>query len=267
MKNTLNAVSSQHIFGFATGLAVGFMLAALVTWVFDEMGTSSESTAELQLWKWWLGHGVTLMSAAIAVGGISRQIQANKELEQAKAVRALEAEVAALPLLVSKILDVAKRGIQETIGLEHFVEAELRRPGLTLDDEHIASIKAILQVAEPPLRSKLIAILHSYQVALASAKWDLRGKLAIGPSVQTSVTRNRIDLCYRWARVHALAESLLGYARGKPENDAYDFPVDRIVTAVSLAGTAPDAFPDLIDFFQRQARRDAAKPLHGLFAD
>lgn len=246
--------------GFPGGLASGTIITLMLCWLFDpQVGAIIESEAVS-----FVTIAATIAAAAIAYEGILRQIRHQNEIEADRKLAELEAERAAMPLALSRICEISRRGIQDLVGHEEIYGA-LANEDMSLEATHVQSIKAMIKVSPVPVRVRLQAILRGYQVALASTDWELSDPLVKTPHDQGADGYTRISLCYRWALLHALAESLFNFSRGGSADLDLPFPNDRLMSAVKLSGVVPEWYSDFEGFFQRAVARASKEPLEGLF--
>lgn len=248
--------------GFPCGLAVGVSSTfALCYFIDPRVGPifGSEAISVFAIIA-------TLAAAAIAYSGVLRQITHQNEIEKNRKAGELEAERAALPIALSRVCEISRRGIQDVVEHKN-VYSELANENMHLEITHIESIKAMIKVSPPDVQSRLQSILAGYQLAMASLDGNLGGSLVKAPASQSLDGKNRIALCFRWALLYSLAESLFDFSRGGREAFTGRFPDQRVLSAVRLSGVVPSQFDDFSEFFQRMINRYANKPLGSMFAE
>ncbi len=248
---------------FPVGLTTGVIATLFLCWLLDPRVGPIISGQSAQ----FVTIGVTLLAAAIAYTGILKQIRHRSELEELRRGMAMEAERAILPLALSRVCEISRRGIQDIVG--HIeIHGTLADESMKLELTHIESIKAMIRVSDQPVRVRLQAILRGYQVALASVDWDdLTDPLTKSPEPQCADGHTRISLCYRWALLYALAESLFDFARGAEPVLNEPFPNERVLSAVRFSGVVVDWYTDFEGFLKRAVEREAKKPLAELFIE
>lgn len=248
--------------GFPGGAATGTIGTLAMCWLLDpRVGPIIESEAVS-----FFAIAATIAAAAIAYAGILRQIRHQNEIEDVRKLAELEAERAAMPIALSRICEISRRGIQDLVGHGE-IHGKLADENMSLDATHVQSIKTMIKVSTLPVRVRLQAILRGYQVALASTDWDLSDPLVKAPDNQGADGYTRISLCYRWALLHALAESLFNFSRGGSPDLDEPFPNERLLSAVKFAGVVPEWYTDFEGFFQRAIDRAANEPLEKLFIE
>ncbi|WP_375690200.1 hypothetical protein [Pseudooceanicola sp. LIPI14-2-Ac024] len=247
--------------GFPAGLAVGVIATLAMCWLLDpELGPVFEAEAAS-----FFAIGATITAAAIAYAGILRQISHSEEVAERRRMREADAEIASLPLALTRVCQVAQRGIQDIV--EHSnIHGTILPCTTELEKDHIDSIKAAIVVSDTPVKERLQGILRGYQLALASEDFGPLQSISKDPLKQSLGGINRISLSYRWALVHALSEDLFEYSRGGTLDASKPFPNIRVISAVKFAGVEPDEFTDFEGFFKRAIERDAKNPIAKLFA-
>lgn len=244
--------------GFAGGLAVGVIATLVLCWLFDpRLGPIFEAE-----FVSIFAIVATLVAAAVAYGGILRQIAHQNALERNRRLAELEAERAALPLALSRMMGISRRKIQDIVGHDEVVIG-LEEESTDFEVTHLESIKAMIKVADEPVRHRLHAILRGYQVA--AGRWKFTAPLSKTPEEQSGDGYNRIWISYRWALVHALCESLLDFSRGAAPDFDGDFPNERMMSALVLSGVLADRYTDFKEAFERKIETDAKKPITELF--
>ena len=246
--------------GFPGGLAAGTIATLLLCLLIDPRVGPIISGNSVQ----FVTIGVTLLAAAIAYFGILKQIKHQNDLEDLRDLKAMEAERALLPLALSRICQISSRGIQDLVGHDE-LHCDLADKDMALERTYIESIKAMIKVSDQPVRTRLQAILRGYQLALAGRDWQLTDPLNKDPKPQCADGLQRISLCYRWALVYALAESLFDFARGAEYNLNEPFPNERLLSAVMLSGVAPHFYTGFNDHFERRIEKQTGMPVSELF--
>ena len=247
-------------FGFTGGLAIVVLATLVFFWAVDP-GLRPVSQSEAVSYFAVL---MTLFAAMVAYSGVLRQIGHQQEVEDQRRKAELEAERAALPLALSRICEISRRGIQDVIGHDE-VHQPLAPESLSLEATHTESIKAVIKMSNSQVRPRLQAILRGYQVALANRDRELGDPLSKFPDRQSSGGYERIHLCYRWALLYVLAESLFDFARGG-EAEIFDaLPIGRVSLVVELAGIDPRSYTDFEKTLRQIGCRDSERPLRELF--
>ncbi|SIT90015.1 hypothetical protein SAMN05421665_2954 [Yoonia rosea] len=246
---------------FPAGLAAGTILTISFFWVLD---ASVGSVVQENLVQ-FCTIGATLLAAGVAYGGILHQIKHQALIAETIRIGELEAERAVLPLALSRVCEISIRGMQDIVGHAKVADP-LARVDMVLETTHIESIKATIRVSNAEVSARLQAILRGYQVALASVDWeDLTQPLSVAPNEQNPDSYTRISLCYRWALLYSLAESLFDFARGGELDLTEAFPNVRMFSAARFAGIHPPQYTDFEGFFKRAIERDRMRTIPTFF--
>jgi len=233
--------------GFPGGLATGCIATLVSLWFFDpRLGPVLEGEAAS-----FFAIGATLAAAAVAYAGILRQIGHQRLLEEDRRQGELEAERAALPLALARICEISEQGMQELFD-HRDLTGKLVTAGMKLEETHTETIKAMIKVSPSPVRVRLQAILRGYQVAMASVDWDLRDDVMKVPAKQSADGITKIALCYRWAMVYAIAESLFNFSRGDTAPLVNQHLASQILPATQKAGITPAFYTGFEDAFRRK---------------
>lgn len=242
----------RHFFNFPTGLALGIIATCVLAALLDpRIGPIIEAQG-VQFFT----IGATLLAAGIAYAGIVRQIGHQSELEERRRQQEFEAERAVLPLALSRLSTLSRRGIQETFGIAHVPGDDIAPEGLELEATHVETIKSVIKTCEYPVRVRLQAILRGYQLCIARHCENLGAPPELTFAEQTVRGGKIISRCYSWALISSLVDSLLDFARGATTELQPDFLNERVLTAVYLAGIKPEDYEDFVEFFERAIARD-----------
>ncbi len=248
--------------GFAGGLATGAIATLLMCWFLDSGVKVAIERNVVQ----FITIGTTLVAAAIAYMAVLRQLRHQDDVENDLRARRLEAERAALPIALSRLAEICKRGMQDLIGHEH-ITSPLASENMALETTHIAAIKSMIMVSEDPIRERLQFLLVGYQLAMASVDWEFDSEIKQVPTDQSPDGYNRISLCYRWALLYNVAMSLYTFARSGQKSVAPLFEDNRCLAAVRNSGAWPESFTDFIGFFERAEQRDSNRSLSEKYFD
>lgn len=202
-----------------------------------------------------------LVAAIFAYYGILVQLRHQSNLDARRTQAELEAERAALPLALTRVCEIAERGIQEMVGLGELHGCPPANPNMHLEQTHLVSIKDTIKLTDGPVRDRLQAILRQYQPTLAGHPDMLKGEVIKGPNKQSGDGYNRIAMAYRWGVIYSLSESLFAFSRGKPYELSDKFPDERVLSAVRLAGVVPNWYTDFPGFIERAVERDSKKSI------
>lgn len=242
--------------GFAGGLATGAIATLLLCWFLD---SGVKIAIERNIVQ-FVTIGTTLVAAAIAYMAVLRQLRHQDDVENDRRARSLEAERAALPIALSRLVEICERGMQDLIGHEH-ITSPLAPENMALETTHISAIKTMIMVSEDPIRERLQFLLVGYQLAMASVDWELEDEIMEVPTDQSPDGSIRISLCYRWALLHNVAMSLYAFARTGQKSVVPLYENNRCLSAVRNSGASPEAFTDFIGFFERAEQRDSNRSL------
>lgn len=205
--------------GFALGLAIGFMLSFLIIWVMD----GSSNVIQTYLSE-HITHIVTVLAAALALFGISKQIQSNFELMEKTRLAKLDAAKATLPIVLSNIVGLCEERYYSIAFGQSTPEPSMQ---WEITDFELATLKECIEHSEGFEKVLLLQIGRVYQVLVS--RWNTleHNQIFGAPDTPTNTLAfaNRLEQFHAiegWAALRSIAMSLFDYSRGARSNPSFD---------------------------------------------
>lgn len=209
----------SYLDGVALGLTLGFMLSILVVWALEDATPLVQKFVSDHV-----THAVTLLAAALALLGISRQIQSNFELTERTRLAKLDAAKATLPIVLSNI---------SSLCMERYYAiawGTKERPDNTrweITETELTTLKECIEHADGVEKDLMLQICRVYQVLVA--RWDSLefSRIFGAPALEEGDTKmldrlNQFGAISNWAVLRAIATSLFDYSRGAVSNPTND---------------------------------------------
>lgn len=205
----------RYLDGLALGLTLGFLVSTGTLWILD----STRSVVQIFL-KEHLTHFFTLGAAALALWGVSRQIQSNVEMLEKTRLAKLDAAKSSLPIVLSNIVAISKNRCEAiTNGIN--TKTPSRRWDIT--DFELSVLRDTIEYASPSEKYHLQQIIRIYQVLIS--RWE--GKVFVNfhssPVLKEGdyrlfELRTLYQTLLDWIILEEICNSLFKYSRGNKLN-------------------------------------------------
>lgn len=208
-------MKKRFLLNLPLGILIGAVLALGLAWIFDK----SVMDDAKRNWSYLFSAAATLFGAALALMGVFSSIANQNRLAEEVRQRDLAAWRAALPFALSKMIEVARNGIDAALGgndaptwSQSDIEAKLMP-----DASVVETLRSCIKSAEPIAAAWIARLLAMHQVYLARSN-----RISKLPTFNFSAesdceNRDRLALARDWAIFHLVAEFLFDYARGEVE--------------------------------------------------
>ena len=212
-------MKNRYLDGLALGIAIGFAASIGVVWVLED---GIEPVRKFLVDH--ITHVVTLLAAALALLGMSRQMQSNIELAEQNRLSRLDAAKATLPIVLSNISKISEERFYSIAFGKSTPAPDMR---WEISDFELSTLKECIENAGGFEKELMLEVIRVYQVLMA--RWDslelvkLFGAAEV-PSGDPALF-DRLNQCHaiaNWVALRAIAHSLFDYARGVPSAPSYD---------------------------------------------
>lgn len=186
----------------------------------------------------------TVAGAYLAVWGIRKQIQDNRDIVNDAAEAELIASRAMLPLALTRLVSVCDNNVRRNYDHGDLLTTNPQATELhELDPQSIAILREAIKSASPANRERLAPVIRAYQVAFA------RSPSGPVPPARPSMTHVYMDHdrhlnAINWASVQAIAEKAFPYSRARAATIPSAAGGD-VINAVKHAGLDFSIFPNL----------------------
>ena len=203
-------MNNRYLDGLALGLTLGFISSTALFWALDETTGLVQKYLPEQI-----THIVTLTAAALALVGISRQIQSNVELTEKNRLAKLDAAKSTLPLVLSNIYDLCRQRYY-SVAYGRREPAENARWEMT--DFEISTLKDCIEHSIGFEKELMQQIIRVYQVLVV--RWDTiemenlfeSEELGEHDAVKLGSLRQFAAIA-DWASLEAIVTSLFKFSR------------------------------------------------------
>jgi len=222
----------KYLDGFAFGLLVASLTLIALFWFFDIETSDKIETYAIELFA----IVATLSVAWLALVGVRAQIQSNVDVENEKRMAKLFAAKATLPLALSGMVDIASNGIKASFGVEEYLGLSQQETQklLSPSSETVATLKEVIESSDHDTQRWLAALLANLQVALSRSRELSTLPAPEQQGARITITNTRIELAATWARVYALSEHALKFARGSESSISSPLDIKRLSSAIWL---------------------------------
>lgn len=194
---------------FPFGLFVGLISAISLAWVFD----AGFSKIAIENFVGLTGILAAFLAGFLALSGISWQINSSEEIDKRRLVAERLAANSVLPLALSQMTPVAKRGAEICMDMHTGqVLNEALTLQISLPAEVIPAIKEAIKYATPHNGERLANLVRVYQVLFVRTEHWLRERY--------SPLLTQYDQAVAWAVLYRLIEDCFDYSR----NEVSDIP-------------------------------------------
>lgn len=227
-------MSNRYLDGLALGLAAGFIISVLIVWALEDAPAIVQTFLSDHV-----THAVTLLAAALALFGISRQVQSNFEMTERARLAKLDAAKATLPIVLSNINRLCK---------ERYYAIALGTGSPTagarwqISDIELSTLKECIEHADGIEKELMLEICRIYQVLVA--RWETLEfeELFHAPDVPEGsgalLTRlEQFGAISNWATLKAVCTALFDYARGANSEPTSDAIADDVLHTLGRINT------------------------------
>ena len=199
--------SQRFLLNFPLGIFLGTSFTLLFVWIL----VSDLSPPFERVVAGIFGAIAGLIAAFLALAGVLTNIANQNHLAEKQRRRKLVAAKAVLPLVLSQMAIVARRGAEISIrqNIQPKIPSELIAE-LTLSKEVIATLQATIEQTDRQDGNRLANLVRRYQVCLTkTARLIARNDFAV---------RVDCDLSLSWVILFRLVEDCFEYSRGEASN-------------------------------------------------
>lgn len=159
MRNSRNR-ATRWLDGFALGVLVGSLFLIVLFWASENSASELISSNFVQF--------ATILSsifaAWLALRGIRAQVETSWEQERARRGASLAAAKASLPLALSQLHGIAKRGAEVNLRLQNGKDCSRIAEELQLPHEAISVLKQNIEYASEVNAQRISALIRNYQI-------------------------------------------------------------------------------------------------------
>ena len=239
-------MKDRYIKGIALGIFLGFVVSIVVVWTLvDAPDTVADFVSD------HISDAVTLLAAALALLGISKQIQSNFDLTEKTRLAKLDAARATLPIVLSNIHRLA---IERMYGIAFGKAQPASDTKWNISEAELAILKDCIEHADGIEKRLMLDICRIYQVFIV--RWenldfeDLFSAAATPGENLTSSRLKQFREITNWAVLKSHSDALFNYARGarsEPSGDAMKDDVIRTLRWINSGGRTEVGGKMLID--------------------
>lgn len=199
-------IKRRFLLNFPLGLLVGFLLAMTTLWLVDTTSLVwiKENAAAL------ISGMVTLFAAILAVAGVLTNIENQNNQASIASSRSLAAAKSILPLALSQMSPIAKRGAEICMSIRTGQNTgDTLVPQVSLPSEIIPAIKEAIEHSTQVNGERLANLIRTYQVLASRTERWLNEEYV--PLLQ------HYDQAVNWAILCRLIEDCFEYSRNEVE--------------------------------------------------
>ncbi|UWQ10478.1 hypothetical protein K3X41_11280 [Aliiroseovarius crassostreae] len=162
-----------------------------------------------------LAHGltivVTLFAAGLALAGVLATIQAQAKQEEDRRTKSLQAAKATLPLALSQLISISRRGIEICLDIncQDSTTTELLEQ-VRLGDLVLQSLKETIEYSDEVSAQRLASIVAMYQV--------LDARLGSFLTEEYPTDFQRAHAAVKWATLYSKIEDAFDFARNEADH-------------------------------------------------
>lgn len=200
-------MKTDFLRNFPFGVFLGVVVATIAFLVLDDNYSSG--------WAKYFAYGVTailsLFAAALSLFGVFISIDNQRSLEAEKRRGALAAARATLPLALSNLIAISRKGIDYSLNEKEGRSFNDLADELVLKPEFISILTRVIEFSDVASGERLSDIVRRHQVLTSRLRgWD-------DPHFGGPNEYNRAEAAANWAIQYRLVEDAFDYARGISE--------------------------------------------------
>jgi hypothetical protein len=227
-------MENKNLAGIALGIFLGFVFSIAVVWALVDAPSNVA-----KLLSDHITHAVTLLAAALALFGISKQIQSNFDLTERTRLAKLDAARATLPIVLSQIHRLA---MERTYGIACGKPTPATGTKWEISDVELGSLKECIEYANGIEKEMMLDICRIYQIL--TVRWeDLQfDDLFSAPVITTcnphySIHSEQFNAMTNWVALKSICDALFDYARGEASNPSSDAIKDNVIRTLEWVNT------------------------------
>ena len=219
-------MKNRYLDGVALGIFLGFVFSIVVVWALvDAPNNVAKFLSD------HITHAVTLFAAALALFGISKQIQSNFDLTEKTRLAKLDAARATLPIVLSKIHRLSEERIY---GIAFGKAQPSAGTKWEISEGELTILKECIEHANGIEKRIMLDVCRIYQVLIV--RWeklqfdDLFSAPPAAKGSPTYLTRLRqFGAMTNWAALKSNCNALFDYARGEQSDPTTDKMKDDVI--------------------------------------
>lgn len=256
-RRIVNALRANY---FLLGNASFYLFFGAVIGIVYMLIIESEISQEhKEYWTYGITALVTLLASGTALVGVFFDIKNSNINEEERRIRELSGAKALLPLALTEICEIARRGMyfcrdfRDDLTAAEIEELKSRSfTELSLADETKSILRDFIRYSRDDDGKKVSLILQEYQVFLS--RW--RGSFEENSRFRNNNNGNRTENISSWAYLYALSSHIYDHARGETENieplEPHQSPIE---TALRLAVIPYNDDPEFVKAIKLYHRR------------